>query len=107
MAIRENEQAAESLGIATYWYKVSAFVFSAVPTAIAGGLFAYWQLSFDPRRRRAAPSMSRFRWRWCLMTFLGGAGTILGPILGAIIIEYLDQYTSVAFPTFHGRCWVC
>jgi branched-chain amino acid transport system permease protein len=36
------------------------------------------------------------------MTFLGGAGTILGPILGAIIFEYLDQYTSIAFTTIHG-----
>jgi ABC-type branched-subunit amino acid transport system permease subunit len=37
-----------------------------------------------------------------LMTFLGGAGTIIGPLLGAMIIEYLDQYTSVAFTSIHG-----
>ena len=101
VAIRENEQAAEALGIATYWYKVAAFVLSAVPTAIAGGLFAYWQLSFDPIGEGGAFDVT-ISVAMILMTFLGGAGTILGPILGAIIIEYLDQYTSVAFTTIHG-----
>jgi ABC-type branched-subunit amino acid transport system permease subunit len=37
-----------------------------------------------------------------VMTFLGGAGTILGPILGAVIIEYLSQYTASSFTTYHG-----
>jgi branched-chain amino acid transport system permease protein len=101
VAIRENEQAAESLGIATYWYKVSAFVFSAVPTAIAGGLFAYWQLSFDPVGEGGAFDVT-ISVAMILMTFVGGAGTIVGPILGATIIEYLDQYTSIASPSFHG-----
>ncbi|HEX6544160.1 MAG TPA: branched-chain amino acid ABC transporter permease [Ktedonobacterales bacterium] len=101
VAIRENEEAAEALGISTYWYKVGAFVLSAVPTAIAGGLFAYWQLSFDPVGEGGAFDVT-ISVAMILMTFLGGAGTILGPILGAIIIEYLDQYTSVAFTTIHG-----
>lgn len=101
VAIRENEQAAESLGIATYWYKVGAFVLSAVPTAIAGGLFAYWQLSFDPVGEGGAFDVT-ISVAMILMTFLGGAGTIIGPILGAIIIEYLDQYTAIAFTNIHG-----
>jgi branched-chain amino acid transport system permease protein len=101
VAIRENEQAAEALGIATYWYKVGAFVLSALPTAVAGGLFAYWQLSFDPLGEGGAFDVT-ISVAMILMTVLGGAGTILGPILGAIIIEYLDQYTSIAFTTIHG-----
>lgn len=101
VAIRENERAAESLGIATYWYKVGAFVLSAAPTAIAGGLFAYWQLSFDPTGEGGAFDVN-ISVAMVLMTFLGGAGTILGPILGAIIIEYLSQYTAIAYPGIHG-----
>ena len=101
VAIRENEQAAEALGIATYWYKVGAFVLSALPTAVAGGLFAYWQLSFDPVGEGGAFDVS-ISVAMVLMTFLGGAGTILGPILGAIIIEYLDQYTSISYTNIHG-----
>ncbi len=101
VAIRENEQAAEALGIATYWYKVGAFVLSALPIAVAGGLFAYWQLSFDPVGEGGAFDAS-ISVAMVLMTFLGGAGTILGPILGAIIIEYLAQYTSITYPTIHA-----
>ncbi len=101
VAIRENELAAEALGIPTYWYKVGAFVLSALPTALAGGLFAYWQLSFDPRGEGGAFDVN-ISVAMVLMTFLGGAGTILGPMLGAIIIEYLDQYTSIAFTSIHG-----
>jgi branched-chain amino acid transport system permease protein len=100
-AIRENELAAEALGIPTYWYKVGAFVLSALPTAVAGGLFAYWQLAFDPTGEGGAFDVN-ISVAMVLMTFLGGAGTILGPMLGAIIIEYLDQYTSIAFTSFHG-----
>jgi branched-chain amino acid transport system permease protein len=101
VAIRENEQAAEALGIATYWYKVGAFVLSALPTALAGGLFAYWLLAFDPTSEGGAFDAS-ISVAMVLMTFLGGAGTILGPILGGIIIQYLDQYTLVAANAIHG-----
>lgn len=101
VAIRENELAAEALGIPTYWYKVGAFVLSAFPTAIAGGLFAYWQLAFDPTGEGGAFDVN-ISVAMILMAVLGGAGTILGPMLGAIIIEYLDQYTLVVSPAFHG-----
>lgn len=101
VAIRENELAAEALGIPTFRYKVTAFVVSALPTALAGGIFAYWQLAFDPLGEGGAFDVN-ISVAMILMAFLGGAGTILGPVLGAIIIEYLDQYTSIAFPAFHG-----
>jgi branched-chain amino acid transport system permease protein len=101
VAIRENEQAAEALGIPTYWYKVGAFALSALPTAIAGSLFAYWQLSFEPVGDGGAFDAS-YSVAMVVMTFLGGAGTIVGPILGAIIIEYLSQYTIISFTTIHG-----
>jgi len=83
IAIRENEQVAQALGIHTYWYKVGAFVLSAVPTALAGGLYAYWATGFDPGTvfdRGISIEM-------VLLTFLGGSGTILGPIIGGILFE--------------------
>jgi branched-chain amino acid transport system permease protein len=101
VAIRENEQAAEALGIPTFWYKVAAFTLSAVPTALAGGLYAYWQQFFDPSGNGGAFDPARSV-AMVLMTFLGGAGTILGPLIGGIIIEYLDNYTLINFPAIHG-----
>ena len=83
-AIRESEQAAEALGIATYRYKVAAFVLSAVPTALAGGLYAYWLTGFDPGTVFDVGMTVEM----VLLTVLGGAGTILGPLIGAIIFEY-------------------
>ncbi|HEY7127569.1 MAG TPA: branched-chain amino acid ABC transporter permease [Ktedonobacterales bacterium] len=84
VAIRENEQAAEALGIATYRYKIAAFVLSAIPTGLAGGLYAYFASGFDP------PTVFDvgISVEMVLLTFLGGAGTILGPVIGAIIFEY-------------------
>jgi branched-chain amino acid transport system permease protein len=101
VAIRENEQAAEALGIATFWYKVGAFTISAVPTALAGGIYAYWQQFFNPAGEGGAFDPSRSI-AMVLMTFLGGAGTILGPLIGGIIVEYLDNYTLINFPTIHA-----
>lgn len=94
VAIRENEQAAEALGIGTYWYKVGAFVLSAVPTAIAGGLYAYWATGFDP------PTVFdvSFSVEMVLLTFIGGAGTILGPLLGGILFEWVS--TQIQFSGF-------
>ena len=83
VAIRENEQAAEALGISTHLYKVAAFVLSAVPTALAGGLFAFRATGFDPPTVFDA-SMSV---EMVLLCLLGGSGTILGPLIGAILFE--------------------
>lgn len=84
VAIRDGEHVAEALGVAAHRYKVAAFVLSAVPTALAGGLYAYWHTGFDP------PTVFNvgISVEMVLLTFLGGAGTILGPLIGAILFEY-------------------
>lgn len=98
VAIRENEDAAEAMGISTYWYKVGAFVLSAIPTAIAGGLYAYWAIAFDP------PTVfdSSITVEMVLLTFLGGAGTIVGPIIGAIAFEYVSFQLTLSGNTYHN-----
>jgi branched-chain amino acid transport system permease protein len=84
IAIREAEQAAEAMGIAAHRYKVAAYMLSAVPTAVAGGLYADWLTGFDP------PTVFNvgISVEMVLLTVLGGAGTILGPLVGAIVFEY-------------------
>jgi branched-chain amino acid transport system permease protein len=84
VAIREGEPAAAALGIATHRYKVGAFVLSAIPTAVAGGLYADWLTGFDPPTVFGVGISVEM----VLLTFLGGAGTILGPLVGAIVFEY-------------------
>ena len=98
VAIRENEPAAESLGIPTYRYKVGAFVLSAVPIALAGGLYAYWATGFDP------DTVFNVGWsvEMVLLTFLGGAGTILGPLLGAIAFEFASYQLQISGFSLHN-----
>ncbi len=98
IAIRESEQAAEALGVPTYWYKVGAFVLSAVPTALAGGLYAWWATGFDPDTVfNVGISVEMV-----LLTFLGGAGTILGPLLGAIAFEYASFQLQISGFSLHN-----
>jgi branched-chain amino acid transport system permease protein len=101
VAIRENEAAAEALGIPALRYKVGAFVLSALPTAVAGGLWAYWSLGFEPTAEGGAFDVG-FSVAMVLMTFLGGTGTIVGPVIGAIIIEWLDTQSTLLFTDVHG-----
>ena len=98
IAIRESEQAAEALGVPTYWYKVGAFVLSAVPAALAGGLYAYWATGFDPDTvLNVGISVEMV-----LLTILGGAGTILGPLLGAIAFEYASFQLQTSGFSLHN-----
>jgi branched-chain amino acid transport system permease protein len=98
IAIRESEQAAEALGISTYRYKVAAFVLSAVPTALAGGLYAYWATGFDPDTVfNVGISVEMV-----LLTVFGGAGTILGPLLGAIVFEYVSFQLQISGFSLHN-----
>jgi branched-chain amino acid transport system permease protein len=83
LAIRDDEDKAQSMGVPTRRYKLAAFVLSAGLFGTIGGFYGYYityiypQFAVDPL---AAAGV-------VLMSFLGGAGTVLGPILGALIIE--------------------
>lgn len=96
-AIREDEVAAEALGIDTTGYKLAAFVLSAIFPAMAGGIQAYKVLYIDP------PSVFfvQITIAMALMSMLGGKGTVLGPILGAVVLYTAQEATWVNFPTAH------
>jgi branched-chain amino acid transport system permease protein len=87
-AIRDDEDRARGLGVPAMRVKLGAFVFSAVPVAMVGGLWWYFTIiadppdAFDPLRDLTI----------ALMAFLGGLGTVYGPVLGALIIEPAQLY---------------
>jgi branched-chain amino acid transport system permease protein len=93
MAIRDDEDRARGLGTRTGSVKLAAFVLSAIPVGIVGGLWAYFlgsvypQSAFDPL----------FDIALALMGFFGGIGTISGPLLGALVLESLQQYLTERF----------
>jgi len=82
LAIRENQRAAEATGVPTFRYKVYAFVISAVIAGFAGVLYGQLTYVFDPTSV-FDPSISI---QALVIALVGGAGTILGPAIGAIII---------------------
>lgn len=93
LAIRDDEDRARSLGIRVSSVKLAAFTMSAIPVGMAGALWAYFigqvypQFAYDPM----------FDLAIALMAFLGGLGTISGPILGALLLEPLQQYLTVQY----------
>lgn len=86
IAIRENEIAAEAMGVNVTKYKVTAFFISAVLTAVAGGLFAHYTAFIQPSTFNFMKSIE-------IVTFvvLGGMGSITGSILAAIVLTILPE----------------
>ena len=96
-AIREDEVAAEALGINVTGYKLVAFVLSAVFPAAAGGIQAYKVLYIDPQ----AVFFVQITIAMALMAMLGGKGTVIGPIIGAVLLYAAQELTWVKLPTAH------
>ena len=102
VAIREDEDAAQVMGINTTMYKVAALVFAAFFSALAGGIHAYWITFIDPASA-FDPSLNV---RMVIMTLFGGPGTVLGPVVGAFVLSAVSEVlaskaTSVA-SLFYG-----
>jgi branched-chain amino acid transport system permease protein len=92
-AIRENEIAAEAVGINIIRYKVTAFAISASIGAVGGAFFARWMLFISP-------DMFKF-WESVLilcMIILGGLGSIRGVLAGALILTALSEILRSALP---------
>jgi branched-chain amino acid transport system permease protein len=87
IAIRENEEAAAVLGVNTTAYKVAAFALSAALTGLAGGIFAQWNSFINQENVFSLD----FNIQMILMGVLGGAGTLFGPVAGAVVLELLIQ----------------
>ena len=90
-AIREDADAAQSLGIALTRYKLRAIALSAAFTALGGGFYAQYILFIDPESVLPL-SLSILI---CLVAVLGGVGTLWGPLLGAAVLIPLSEATRV------------
>ncbi|MBI3733326.1 MAG: branched-chain amino acid ABC transporter permease [Chloroflexi bacterium] len=106
IAIREDEDAARSLGINTTRFKVTAFALSALVTGLAGGVYAYWNSQLIPEDAFSLDITLRA----ILISIIGGPGTLFGPALGAVAFEFMRNYLWDNFPglqfTFLGLVMV-
>lgn len=99
--VRENEVLAESLGISAFRYCMIAFVVGAALAGIAGALYGHY-VGF------VSPDLFNFSYItiMLIMVILGGKGTLVGPVLGAVIFTFLPEllreashYRMVIFAT--------
>ena len=97
-AVKSNQQRMNYTGLNTRPYTLAAFVISGMYAGLAGGLMA----SMDP-----LAGAERMQWtasgEVVLMTILGGAGTLIGPVLGAGFIKYFENiFSKINDNVLHG-----
>ncbi len=85
MAVRDDEEAAGATGVGPLSHKLSAFVISAALAALAGGTFAYFSVSYYPNY----PFSVVWTFEAITVVFIGGLGTIIGPIVGSAFFVVL------------------
>ena len=102
VAIRDDDLAAEVMGINIFRYKLTAFFICSVYAGIAGGLWAYWLQSVNPDHFTLTQSIL-----FLAMLIAGGMGSVVGAIFGVIFLLGLDHFLvevslwiSMLFPAF-------
>lgn len=88
-AIKSNQQRMNYTGLSTRPYTLAAFVISGMYAGLAGGLMVAMDTQVGPERMFWTASGEVV-----LMTILGGAGTLIGPVLGAGMIKYMENIIS-------------
>lgn len=89
-AVRENEARATSIGYNTLVFKVQATIISGVIGALAGALNALWNLGATPQTMSVETTINAL-----LMAIIGGSGTIIGPMLGAGVLQLLGYVLNL------------
>ena len=97
MAVREEEEAAESLGISALQHKLLALGTSAFFAGLAGGAFAYYHVSYYYQ----FPFGPVWTFDALFIAFIGGAGTIIGPIIGAVFYVVVKEFLAVTLVEVH------
>ncbi len=97
MAVREEENAAESLGVSALKHKLLALSISAFLAGLAGGGFAYYHVGYYPQLT--------FSPEWTfdsmMMAYIGGAGTVVGPVVGALFFVVVRELLALNLANMH------
>ena len=97
-AIRVDEDAASVIGIHTSLYKTFAWAISAGLVAITGGIYAYWISYIDP----TTVFGGTYPVKMFAMILLGGSTSVIGPMVGAFILEIISELVWSKFIEIHG-----
>lgn len=93
IAVRDNDLAAEVMGINVFSYKLLAFFLGCFFAGIAGSLFAQWRGHITPEDFTFQQSIL-----YIGILIIGGLGTSIGPIIGVVFIRLLEQFVTLLAP---------
>jgi branched-chain amino acid transport system permease protein len=97
MAVREDEDAAESLGVSAIRHKLLTLALSAFFAGLAGGAYAYYFVSYYYQ----FPFTPVWSFDTLTMVYIGGQGTIIGPIIGAVFFVLLREFLALNLGEYH------
>ncbi len=97
VAVMEDEEAAKASGVNTFRQKMIALVISTFFAGLTGGAFAFYQVSYY----HDLPFSPIWTFDALLITFVGGVGTIIGPIIGAFFYTIFKELFARTFPQLH------
>ncbi|HEX9840832.1 MAG TPA: branched-chain amino acid ABC transporter permease [Anaerolineales bacterium] len=97
LAVREDEGAAQATGVHVLRHKLLALSLSSFFAGLAGGVFAFQQISYYP----SAPFSPLWTFDALLITFIGGLGTLAGPVIGAIFFIFVREQLALNLVAIH------
>lgn len=93
MAMRDNEEVSEAMGVEIFRSKLTCFLIAAFVTGATAGIFYIFQVFIQPYKAFAIDWTVKI----VFIAIIGGIGTIEGPIVGAIIFVFLSQWLAEYF----------
>ena len=92
LTVREDEDAAESIGVNTFRYKVISMSLSTLIAGMGGGLFSFYVASYY----YYVPFDLNWSFDPVLITFIGGPGTVAGPVVGSVCFVLLKELFAIS-----------
>ena len=96
-SVREEEDAAESLGVSALKHKLLALIVSAFFAGLAGEAFAYYHVSYYLNM----PFSPVWTFDSMMMAYIGGTGTIIGPIVGSVFFVLIKELLVLNVGEYH------
>jgi branched-chain amino acid transport system permease protein len=96
-ALKNGSTMAEAMGISTFRYKLTVFVFAALLAAVSGWLFAFFQRSVSP-----SPFGINKGIEYLFMAVLGGVGHVWGAFVGSAVVRLVEDQLQVLLPRLIG-----
>jgi branched-chain amino acid transport system permease protein len=97
LGVREDQEAAQATGVHVLRHKLLTLAISALFMGLAGGVFAFQQISYYPE----APFSPTWTFTALMIAYIGGLGTVVGPVIGAAFFVVLRERLAANLTDVH------